>query len=120
MNARNRRLIERRQRMLRELSSLALLTQGSFLERFSTCARKNCVCHEGHKHGPRAYVVVCRDGKQRQLYVPNNQLKTVRQGLRQHERAMKLLRQITDINLRLMRDGALDESLEIDPEGEIQ
>ena len=120
MNRRQRKMVERRQRLLRELSALALLTHGSFLERFSTCARKDCACHQGDRHGPRAYVVVYRDGKQRQVYVPRQQLKTVRKGLRQHERAMKLLRWITDINLRLMRDGLLEESLEMATEGEPQ
>ncbi len=117
MNAKSRILIERRQRFLRELSSLALLTHGSYVERFSTCARENCACHQGRKHGPRAYVVVYRDGKQRQVYVPKDELKLVRKGLRQHERAMKLMRQITDINLKLMREGVLEESIEIESKG---
>tara|TARA_B100000609_G_C17175781_1_gene414212 strand:+ start:79 stop:441 length:363 start_codon:yes stop_codon:yes gene_type:complete len=117
MNTRNRKLVERRQRLLQELASLTLLTHGSYVERFSTCARKNCACHEGKKHGPRSYVVVYRDGKQRQVYVPKDELKLVRKGLRQHERAMKLVRQITDINLKLMREGLLEESLEFETEG---
>ena len=120
MNARNRKLVERRQRLLRELASLTLLTHGSFLERFSTCARKHCVCHQGDKHGPRAYVIVSREKKQRQVYVPKDQLKFVRKGLRQHEHARKLLRQITDINLKLMRERLLEESIEIEAEGELQ
>lgn len=118
MNTKNRKLVGKRQRLLQELSALTLITHGSFLERFSTCVRKNCVCHSGEKHGPRAYVVVYRDGKQRQVYVPQDQIKTVRKGLRQHERALKLLRQVTDINLKLMRDGLLEESLEFETEGE--
>ncbi len=118
MNKRTRKLVEKRKRLLHQLSALTLITHGSFLERFSTCVRKNCACHQGKKHGPRAYVVVYRDGKQRQVYVPRGQLKTVRKGLRQHERALKLLRQVTDINLKLMRDGLLEESLELETEGE--
>lgn len=117
MNMKTRRLVERRQRLLQELASLSLLTHGSYLERFSTCVRKNCSCHQGQKHGPRAYVVVYRDGKQRQVYVPKDQLKLVRKGLRQHERAIKLMRQVTDINLRLMREGVLEESIESESKG---
>jgi len=117
MNAKNRKLAERRQRLLQELASLTLLTHGSYVERFSTCARKNCACHQGRKHGPRAYVVVYRDGKQHQVYVPKDELKSVRKGLRQHERAMKLMRQITEINLKLMREGMLEESLEFESKG---
>jgi len=117
MNTKTRKLVERRKRLLRELASLTLLTHGSFLERFSTCARENCACHQGKKHGPRAYIVVYRDGKQRQVYVPRDQVKWVRKGLRQHERAMKLMRQVTDINLKLMREAMLEESVEIKSKG---
>lgn len=118
MNAKARKLVERRQRLFHKLADLSLLTHGSYLERFSTCTRKNCACHQGQKHGPRAYVVVYREGRQRQVYVPRGQLRAVRKGLRQHKRALVLLRQITDINLKLMRDGLLEESLELEKEGE--
>ena len=118
MNAKALKLVERRLRLLHKLADLCLVTHGSYLERFSTCARKNCACHQGEKHGPRSYVVVYRDGRQRQIYVPRGQLRAVRKGLRQHQRALALLHQITDINLKLMRDGLLEESLELEKEGE--
>ena len=118
MNATARKLVAKRQRLLQKLAALSLLTHGSYLERFNTCARKNCACHQGKKHGPRAYVVIYRDGRQRQVYVPRDQLPAVRKGLRQHKRALDLLRRVTDINLKLMRDGLLEESLELEKEGE--
>jgi len=118
MNAKARKLVERRHRLLHKLAEFSLLTHGSYLERFSTCARKNCACHQGEKHGPRSYVVVYRDGQQRQIYVPRDQLPLIRKGLRQHQRALALLQQITDINMKLMRDGLLEESLELEKEEE--
>lgn len=117
MNAKARKLVARRRRLLRKLASLTLLTHGSYLERFSTCARKNCACHQGNKHGPRAYLVVLREGKQRQVYVPQGQIAAVRQGVRQHAQALELLRQVTDINLALMRQGLLEESQQDEQEG---
>jgi len=117
MNARARKLILKRQRLLQKLAGLSLLTHGSYLERFSTCTRKGCACHEGNKHGPRAYVVVYRDGRQRQVYVPQKQIAAVRKGVRQHQQALKLLRQVTDINLSLMREGLLDESPRAEKKG---
>ena len=119
MNESTRKLVRKRQRLLEEIADLSLLTHGSFLERFSTCARKQCACHQGKKHGPRAYVVVYQKGRQKQVYVPQAQLKAVRKGLRQHERALELLRQVTQINLKLMRDGLLEESLEAAKKGEL-
>jgi len=118
MNAKTRNLIARRRRLLQKLTGLSLVTHGTFLERFSTCTRKNCACHQGKKHGPRVYVVVYRDGRQRQVYVPQDQVAAVRIGLKQHEQAQGLLQQVTDINLKLMREGLLEESLATEEEGE--
>lgn len=114
MDAKTRKLIARRARLLREVATLRLLAHGSLLERFSTCSRKNCACHQGKKHGPRFYVVVFRDGKQRQVYVPKHQVEAVKEGVHQDQRAQQLLQEVSDINLKLMRDGLLEKSREED------
>jgi len=111
MNAKLQKLVEKRRRLLGKLAKLELLLHGSFVERFSTCSRENCRCHRGEKHGPRAYVVVYRDGRQRQVYVPQAQLRAVAKALKQDAQAQELLRQISECNLALMRAGVLDESL---------
>jgi len=110
LDSKSRKLIERRARLLRRLAGLQLAVHGSYVERFSTCARERCACHRGEKHGPRAYVVVYRDGRQRQVYVPKDQVRAVQRALRQDTQAQELIRQITDINLALMRAGVLAES----------
>ena len=97
----------KRQRLLRQLAGLSLLLEGSYIERFSTCVRKQCACHKGQKHGPRSYVVIYRDQKQRQVYVPQAQRRAVRQGLRQQQQLQALVQAITDLNLQLMREGRL-------------
>ena len=98
-----------RRKLLKELSGLSLLIRGSFFERFSTCARPNCACHKGKRHGPRAYLSVTRDQAQRQHYVPQRQIDAVRRGVRQHQRLLQIVERITAINLQLMREGALHE-----------
>jgi hypothetical protein len=118
MNARARKLVSRRRRLLHKLADLCLITHGSYLERYSTCARKGCSCHQGKKHGPRAYVVVYREGRQHQVYVPQGQVAAIRKGVKQHEQALQVLRQVTDINLKLMREGVLEESLQDEHKGE--
>ena len=120
MNASSKKLVAKRRRLLEKLEALTLLIHGSYLERFSTCSRKACACHQGKKHGPRGYVVIHREGRQRQVYVPKEQVPLIRKGLRQHEQALALLRQVTDINLKLMRDGLLEESLATEAQGEGQ
>ena len=110
MNPRITKMIEMRKRLLDRMTGLGLLVHGSYLERFSTCSRENCACHQGKRHGPRSYVVIYRDERQRQIYVPQAQCVALRKGLRQHEQLLDWVRQITDINLALMREGVLDES----------
>jgi len=118
MNASSKKLVAKRRRLLQKLEGLTLLVHGSYLERFSTCSRNGCACHQGKKHGPRGYVVVHREGRQRQVYVPQEQVAVIRKGLRQHQQVLALLREVTDINLKLMRDGLLEESLTVETPGE--
>ena len=109
--ARIRALERERKKLLGALGDLSLVIRGSYLERFSTCVRPDCACHRGHTHGPRTYVVVTRDRKQRQLYVPKAQTAVVREGIEQHRRLMELVDAISAVNLELMRGGVLDERI---------
>ena len=51
-------LRRKRAALLRELAGLSGLLHGSYLERFTTCSRPRCACHQGRRHGPRAYMIV--------------------------------------------------------------
>jgi len=108
MNRDERALVRERQRLLDRLAGLSLLLHGSYLERFSTCARPQCECHRGRRHGPRAYVVVYRNKRQRQAYVPKAERDAVRRGLLQHRQMEEIIQAVTDINLKLMRAGRLE------------
>jgi hypothetical protein len=102
-------LYRQRKALLGELSRLSLLIRGSSFARFSTCSRPNCLCHRGQRHGPRSYVAVMRDGRQKQHYVPREQVQAVRQGVEQYQHLLKIVDELTAVNLQLMRKGALDE-----------
>ncbi len=102
-------LQRQRQKLLQQLSSFPLLIRGSVFERFSTCSRPHCACHKGKRHGPRAYVAVTRGKAQRQHYIPKSQCKAVRRGIKQYHRVRQILDLVTEINLQLMRQDALDE-----------
>lgn len=103
MKPNQKKLREKRKALLGQMASLNLLVQGSYLERFSVCSRKNCACHRGKKHGPRSYLVVYQDQKQRQVYIPSGQRQAVLKGIEQHRRLLALVKEITSINLQLMR-----------------
>lgn len=101
-------LRRRRRELLAELARLELVIRGSAFERYSVCSRSGCRCHRGEKHGPRHYVAVTQDRKQRQHYIPRAQLEAVREGVRQFHRFLTLLDAVTAVNLTLMRGGRLD------------
>jgi len=100
-------LRRKRAALLRELAGLSGLLHGSYLERFTTCSRPRCACHQGRRHGPRAYLIVYRRKRQRPLYIRRADRAAVRRGLRQHERLAGLVQELTDINIQLLRAGGL-------------
>jgi hypothetical protein len=102
-------LIQRRKEIFNEMLSLSKLIRGTFFQRYSTCSRPNCSCHKGERHGPRSYVAVTMDKKQRQHYIPNDQVEFAREGIQQFHRLIELMDEITEINIELMKGGCLNE-----------
>ena len=100
-------LRRKRAALLRDLAGLSGLLHASYLERFTTCSRPRCACHDGRKHGPRAYLIVYRQKRQRQVYIRQADRAVVQRGLRQHERLTHLVRELTDVNIQLLRAGGL-------------
>jgi hypothetical protein len=98
-----------RDQLLEELSRLCLLIHGSYFERYSTCSRSGCACHEGRRHGPRGYVALRSAGRPGQHYVPRSQVSAVQKGVEQYHRLLQVADRITEVNLQLMRGGRLDE-----------
>ncbi|OQW97030.1 MAG: hypothetical protein BWK77_02860 [Verrucomicrobia bacterium A1] len=92
--------------MLAELRTLSQLLHGSWVERYSVCARADCKCRRGERHGPRRYLVVSEAGRQRQKYVANSQVKAALQGLAQDRRLREIVARITQLNLALMKENA--------------
>ena len=104
------KLIEERTELLKELATLTQMLHGSFLERYSVCSRKNCKCHSGERHGPRYYVVVNINGKQNQKYIPITQVSAAMKGIDQYKRLGEIVEEITQINLKLIREGVYADS----------
>ena len=97
------KLIKNREKLLEELSTLSHLLHGSWLERYSTCSRKNCKCHRGELHGPRYYLVLNENGRQKQKYISVKQKDAAKAGAVQGERLLAIAEEITRINLELMK-----------------
>lgn len=75
---------------------------GNVLERYTTCSRPHCRCHQGERHGPRYYLVTTENGRQKQRYIAVRHAQLVKKGAKQRERLEAILREITAINLELM------------------
>lgn len=104
-----KKLLDERTRLLAELGTLSHMLHGSWVERFSVCSRPNCRCHSGQRHGPRHYLVVHEDGRQRQKYVPNSQVTAAQAGVAEHRRVREIVDRITQINLALMKEDAYED-----------
>jgi len=101
-----KKILSERARLLGELGTLSRILQGSWVERYSVCSRADCKCRHGERHGPRRYLVINEEGRQRQKYVPNSQVVCVLEGLAQYRRVRMIVTRITQLNLALMKENA--------------
>ena len=98
------KLKRNREKLLEELGKLSQLLHGSWVERYTVCSRPNCKCHTGERHGPRHYLVINENGKQRQKYIPNSHVESSQQGVREYHKAMDIIDRITLVNLKLIKE----------------
>ena len=104
-----KKLLKQRALLLAELSRLPHLLHGSWVERFSVCSRADCRCRRGERHGPRHYLAVRENGRQRQKYVPNSQVAAAQAGRGEYQRLREIVDEITRINLALMKENAYED-----------
>jgi len=98
-----------RDSLVTELSTMKSILHGSWVERFSVCSRPGCRCHSGERHGPRHYLVIHEDGRQRQKYIPKSQVLAAQSGLVAYHRLRDIVNRITQINLALMKEDAYED-----------
>ncbi|HHV02555.1 MAG TPA: hypothetical protein GXX64_01380 [Bacteroidales bacterium] len=102
-------LLQEKKRLLDELGHLTHILHGTWLERHTTCSNPSCRCHVGEKHGPRYYVVINRNGKQRPKYIPKSSVEKARQGIMEYQRLAEIVDRLTEINLALLREGESEQ-----------
>jgi hypothetical protein len=81
------------------------LIHASLLERFLTCGRPQCSCHQGHKHGPFFYLNRCLSkGRMSSLLLKSDaQIAQARQAVQAYRQVLETLDQLSWINLELLR-----------------
>ena len=100
-------ILERsRKNRLRQLADAGPLLAASLVEVAVRCGRPGCHCASGSGH-PSFYLTLKREGKTRTFYVPKNQVKEVHQWVSEHKRIKGILRQVSELSLRLLRSRAV-------------
>jgi hypothetical protein len=99
-----------RQRKLALVRMLALppaAIRASVVERFGTCGKPNCACHQGQKHGPYYYLTQClAPGKVQKFLLksPSDQ-QAARAATRAFNQFYDGLEELSQINTELLRRG---------------
>jgi hypothetical protein len=100
-------LRQRKAHLLRSLKLPPQLIHASLLERFLTCGRPKCSCHQGQKHGPVFYLSRCLPkGRMSSLLLKSDaQITQARQAVQAHRQLLETLDQLSWLNLELLRRG---------------
>jgi hypothetical protein len=69
--------------------------RGSLLERHRVCGKPNCRCARGHKH-KSLYLVLSKQGRSQQLYVPMQWEAAVRQWVQNYHNVRDLMEKISE------------------------
>ena len=102
------RLRKKRSALMDELSGTEGMIRGSLVETGKKCGRKECGCSSGRLH-PHRYLSTGDKGKNRIVYVPDSEKDTFARGVRDYDRAWKLICRISELNIRMIREGADNE-----------
>lgn len=100
-------LRQRKRALLRTLALPPQAIRASVVERFGTCGKCNCACHQGQKHGPYYYLTQCLAPGRMQKFLLKSQ--DAQQAARAATGAFNEyydgLEELSQINTELLRRG---------------
>jgi hypothetical protein len=91
-----------REAKLQQLRAIGPVLAASLCRRMTRCGNPNCRCARGDKHLSWC-LTFKHQGKTRTVHVPRDMLKEVRQWVREHKRAKRLLKQISYQSIRIIK-----------------
>ena len=98
-------IVRMRQSRLGKLSDVGPLVGASLVQVNVRCGKPGCHCAEGEGH-PSWYLSFSRKGKTVIVYVPKDDLEEVRQWVREHRRVKRLVREISELSVALLKAEA--------------
>jgi hypothetical protein len=108
MKDRSAQLTASRQQLLQQMPDLSTVLPGSLWSRMVRCNKPGCrFCEKGKGkgHGPIWILSVNLGNRQvRQVPIPNELKKEVEESLRAFAQVQKLLKQIAQVNLELLKE----------------
>jgi hypothetical protein len=99
-------LRQRKDRLLRLLTLSPDFIRASFVERYSTCGKRNCACrHGGQKHGPFYYLTQCLGVGQMNKFLLKTpaQQQSAKAGIGHYRQFHELLEELSQLNTELLR-----------------
>jgi hypothetical protein len=100
-------LRQRKAALLRQLTLAPESIRASVVERFGTCGKANCACHQGQKHGPYYYLTQClAPGRVQKFLLKSAQAQlSARAATAAFNRFYDGLEELSQINTELLRRG---------------
>ena len=100
-------LRQRKAALLRQLAVPPDLLRASYVERFTTCGKPNCVCAQGQRHGPFYYLTsnLAPGHVLKFLLKDSAQQQSAQQGVRHYQVHWQRLEELSQINAELLRRG---------------
>lgn len=100
-------LRERKRALLRMLPVPPEVIRASVVERYGTCGKANCACHQGQKHGPYYYLTQClAPGRmQKFLLKSTEQQQAARGATAAFNGFYDQVEELSQINTELLRRG---------------
>lgn len=99
-------LLRMLQARLKKLATASPVLAASLNRYAHRCGRPSCRCHHGGPLHPGQHVTFKENGKTRSVYIPKELLPEVRSWLAEHHRLKKLLHEIHQLSVALLRAKA--------------
>jgi hypothetical protein len=98
---------QRKNALLRQLRLPPDVLRASCVEQFLTCGKTACPCHQGQKHGPYYYLILClAAGHIRKFLLKTpEQQRQARVGTAAYVQFMEGIEELSQINAELLRRG---------------
>lgn len=97
------KLLQKRQKLVDEISFEHTVIKGSLVELKRTCGKPNCRCLRGEKH-QSLYISQSYKGKTRMIYIPKKYEHTVRAAVANHKKILHVLNKLSEITIQFIKD----------------